>query len=288
MSPLDVDYDMNYLNEDTPPAPGMVKTIGANGKVEWKRYKQYTKDDILAAIEEVKNGMSALQASRKYGVPSRTLYDKVKKMGILTANMQKQLQQKKNTETPAKTENGGNRLNSLNNFSPISLLGMQLPQSTLPTSTVTQVNGDPRQQALTSPLLLSMIEKIKAAGMNKPALGDAPLNLSAMLDNHADMESGEEASRSGSEESMTIKQEPIMEEQSDIRAQFFADLKRLNSGEGSNGVKQGEGDTERSSSHAVTLKIRDDENSLQSGIENPVMKAWLRTRKRGDLLPAKR
>ena len=31
------DYDMNYLNEDTPPAPGMVKTIGANGKVEWKR-----------------------------------------------------------------------------------------------------------------------------------------------------------------------------------------------------------------------------------------------------------
>lgn len=94
--------------------------------------------------------MSALQASRKYGVPSRTLYDKVKKMGILTANMQKQLQQKKNTETPAKTDNGGNGLNSLNNFSPISLLGMQLPQSTLPTSTVTPVNGDPRQQALTS------------------------------------------------------------------------------------------------------------------------------------------
>ena len=38
MSPLDVDYDMNYLNDDTPPAPGMVKTIGANGKVEWKRF----------------------------------------------------------------------------------------------------------------------------------------------------------------------------------------------------------------------------------------------------------
>ena len=94
--------------------------------------------------------MSALQASRKYGVPSRTLYDKVKKMGILTANMQKQLQQKKNTETTAKTDNGGNGLNNLNNFSPISLLGMQLPQSTLPTSTVTQVNGDPRQSALTS------------------------------------------------------------------------------------------------------------------------------------------
>ena len=64
---------------------------------------------------------------------------------------------------------------------------------------------------------------------------------------------------------MTIKQEPIGEEQSDIRAQFFADLKRLNGGEASNGVKPSEGDTERSSSHAVTLKIRDDENSLQSG-----------------------
>ena len=136
---------MNYLNDDTPPAPGMVKTIGPNGKVEWKRYKQYTKDDILAAIEEVKAGkkewkdesiifliyelihnlilgMSALQASRKYGVPSRTLYDKVKKMGILTANMQKQLQQKKASE--CKPEN--------QNFPPISLLGMQLPQSGLP------------------------------------------------------------------------------------------------------------------------------------------------------------
>ena len=55
-SPLDVDYPMDYLNDDTPPAPGMVKTINANGKVEWKRYKQYTKDDILAAIEEVKSG----------------------------------------------------------------------------------------------------------------------------------------------------------------------------------------------------------------------------------------
>ena len=49
-----------------------------NQRLEWKRYKQYTRNDIMAAIEEVKNGMSALQASRKYGVPSRTLYDKVR------------------------------------------------------------------------------------------------------------------------------------------------------------------------------------------------------------------
>lgn len=59
-----------------------------NQKPEWKRYKQYTRNDILAAIECVKNGMSALQASRKYGVPSRTLYDKVKKMGITTGRPQ--------------------------------------------------------------------------------------------------------------------------------------------------------------------------------------------------------
>ena len=38
----------------------------------------------MAAIEAVRAGMSALQAARKYGVPSRTLYDKVKKLGITT------------------------------------------------------------------------------------------------------------------------------------------------------------------------------------------------------------
>lgn len=54
-------------------------------KPEWKRYKQYTRDDIMSAIDAVRNGMSALQAARKYGVPSRTLYDKVKKMGITTS-----------------------------------------------------------------------------------------------------------------------------------------------------------------------------------------------------------
>lgn len=39
----------------------------------------------MSAIEAVRTGMSALQAARKYGVPSRTLYDKVKKMGITTS-----------------------------------------------------------------------------------------------------------------------------------------------------------------------------------------------------------
>lgn len=51
---------------------------------ENKRYKKYTRDEIMAAIDAVRCGMSALQAAKKYKVPSRTLYDKVKKMGIQT------------------------------------------------------------------------------------------------------------------------------------------------------------------------------------------------------------
>lgn len=49
----------------------------------------------MSAIDAVKNGMSALQAARKYNVPSRTLYDKVKKMGITT-------------QRPFKRSNGSN------------------------------------------------------------------------------------------------------------------------------------------------------------------------------------
>ncbi|KAH0558184.1 uncharacterized protein LOC123271164 [Cotesia glomerata] len=58
--------------------------VRANGDShrEWKRYKQYTKEHINSAIQAVRDGMSALQAARRFGVPSRTLYDKVKKMGI--------------------------------------------------------------------------------------------------------------------------------------------------------------------------------------------------------------
>lgn len=63
---------------------GMASYGTSNQKPEWKRYKQYTRNDIMAAIEAVRAGMSALQAARKYGVPSRTLYDKVKKLGITT------------------------------------------------------------------------------------------------------------------------------------------------------------------------------------------------------------
>jgi len=67
--------------------------LAARGKInrpELKRYRQYTRHDIAAAIDAVRSGMSALQASRLYGVPSRTLYDKVKKLGIVTGRPYRQ------------------------------------------------------------------------------------------------------------------------------------------------------------------------------------------------------
>ncbi|KAK4323732.1 hypothetical protein Pmani_005582 [Petrolisthes manimaculis] len=73
-------------------------------KPEWKRYKQYTKTDLMDAIEAVKNGMTALQASRKYKVPSRTLYDKIKKMGIST--LPRRLPNKKPSPSNTELETG--------------------------------------------------------------------------------------------------------------------------------------------------------------------------------------
>lgn len=70
--------------------PGsFVNYVPVQKQPEWKRYKQYTKEDVLAAIEAVRTGMSAVQAARKHGVPSRTLYDKVKKLGISTTRPSK-------------------------------------------------------------------------------------------------------------------------------------------------------------------------------------------------------
>ncbi|XP_066246973.1 protein abrupt-like isoform X1 [Euwallacea similis] len=62
-----------------------IATYVPSQRPEWKRYKQYTRNDIMSAIEAVRNGTSALQAAKHYGVPSRTLYDKVKKLGITTS-----------------------------------------------------------------------------------------------------------------------------------------------------------------------------------------------------------
>ena len=52
------------------------------------RYKQYSRSEIMAAIEEVRNGKSALEASKMYRIPSRTLYDKLQKMGLTSIGRQ--------------------------------------------------------------------------------------------------------------------------------------------------------------------------------------------------------
>ncbi|GJQ64844.1 hypothetical protein Trydic_g7020 [Trypoxylus dichotomus] len=78
-SPQSYSTDMRSISS------GIATYVPTTQKPEWKRYKQYTRNDIMSAIEAVRNGMSALQAARKYGVPSRTLYDKVKKLGITTS-----------------------------------------------------------------------------------------------------------------------------------------------------------------------------------------------------------
>ncbi|CAG0889783.1 unnamed protein product [Darwinula stevensoni] len=52
---------------------------------EWKRYKLYDRADLQRAIDVVKSGMSATAAAKIYGIPSRTLYAKIKKLGIPTA-----------------------------------------------------------------------------------------------------------------------------------------------------------------------------------------------------------
>ena len=44
-----------------------------------RRYKQYTPADMEAALHEVAEGNKIIATSRKFRIPSRTLYDRVKK-----------------------------------------------------------------------------------------------------------------------------------------------------------------------------------------------------------------
>lgn len=69
------------------PSSGIANYVPAQ-KPEWKRYKQYSRENLNCAIQAVSAGsMSALQAAKKFNVPSRTLYDKVKKLGIVTSKI---------------------------------------------------------------------------------------------------------------------------------------------------------------------------------------------------------
>ncbi|XP_011303922.1 uncharacterized protein [Fopius arisanus] len=53
-------------------------------KSSGKNYKLYSKEQMAQAIKQVENGECALAVATALGIPSRTLYDKVKKMGIRT------------------------------------------------------------------------------------------------------------------------------------------------------------------------------------------------------------
>ncbi|XP_071452915.1 broad-complex core protein isoforms 1/2/3/4/5-like [Hetaerina americana] len=117
-----------------------IATYVPTQKPEWKRYKQYTRSDIMSAIEAVRTGMSALQAARKYGVPSRTLYDKVKKLGITTSRPFKR------SSAPMSHHQGGNSNESISKSTtptppPSSQQSQQPPPPTTPNSSPNE--GDP-------------------------------------------------------------------------------------------------------------------------------------------------
>jgi len=134
-------------------------------------------------------------------------------------------------------------------------------------------------------MMLSMIEKMKAvagAGLGKAPLGGTPLNLSAMLDSNGGSggsgqgseDDSQKSNESKSSDEIEIKQE-MPNPETDIRAQFFADLKRLNDSksealDNNHQTSVIKSLTELSptptngdlSAHSVTLKMRDEDDSL--------------------------
>eukprot|EP00096_Caligus_rogercresseyi_P010659 TRINITY_DN396_c0_g1_i1.p1 TRINITY_DN396_c0_g1~~TRINITY_DN396_c0_g1_i1.p1 ORF type:complete len:605 (+),score=207.94 TRINITY_DN396_c0_g1_i1:127-1941(+) len=220
---------------------GGIANYVPNQRLEWKRYKQYTRNDIMAAIDEVRKGMSALQASRKFGVPSRTLYDKVKKMGITTG---RQMQRKSMPAYPASFP---------------SLGGGSISDSYKDLKDNDEMNdsdmdaGRPSMVAPTFPsYMLNIMEKMKEAEGDSKGL--SPMNLSNMLAsaNHRNSSSPGDLIRpsenslkrssegsapqspsSGEHESSSNDQESSnggVTSSGEIRAQFMADLRRLGGG----------------------------------------------------------
>ena len=72
----DVDEVLIFLSKDQ-----LAENLVHQCRKKKQEYRKYQGRDLLNAIEEVRAGnMTAHTASRKYGVPSRTVYDKVKKI----------------------------------------------------------------------------------------------------------------------------------------------------------------------------------------------------------------
>ena len=67
---LDLDYDSMEIEK-------------TDRFLKSRKYRGYLEDNHLkSAIDEIKRGMTGFQASQKYGVPSRKVYDKLKKKGL--------------------------------------------------------------------------------------------------------------------------------------------------------------------------------------------------------------
>ena len=56
------------------------------------KYKQYSNEDMRAALEEVSEGEKIIKTARKYEIPNRTLYDRVRKIRKMETSREAQLQ----------------------------------------------------------------------------------------------------------------------------------------------------------------------------------------------------
>ena len=76
---IDLEDSVHQCRKNTQKTASNDSTTSSTSKL--RSYRKYQGRDLLNAIEEVRAGnMTAHTASRKYGVPSRTVYDKVKKI----------------------------------------------------------------------------------------------------------------------------------------------------------------------------------------------------------------
>ncbi|CAL8098343.1 unnamed protein product [Orchesella dallaii] len=71
-SGVKVKVSMTNAASITPPLPGM------------RTYKKYTEEDVIGAIQAVRDGTSPLSAARQFAIPARTLYEKLKKLRVQT------------------------------------------------------------------------------------------------------------------------------------------------------------------------------------------------------------
>lgn len=235
-------------------------------RLEWKRYKQYTRNDIMAAIEEVKKGKSALQVSKKFNIPSRTLYDKVKKMGITTGRQQ-QRKSMNNTNYNAYSAafpslnmmpGMSNLHEGISQLDPYkSLMERMKDEDSRDHKDGEEKSGEsgarkdlgPMPFSILPPHMLNMMERMKTEGrdLDREERESSPINLSSERDEKRMSEGSFRHSPSPGSTDLTTspsncqnsppggsgsevdraRDSPPDRQHIDIRAQFLADLRRL-------------------------------------------------------------